>query len=65
MLEEPAKYHDAIADIKSKCKCGHTKVIPVYVDRIICNYCGHWIYRTPKLEFEYKLREEMKKNDNK
>lgn len=51
MLEEPAKYHDAIADIKTKCKCGHTKVIPVY--------------RTPKLEFEYKLREEMKKNDNK
>ena len=45
MLEKPAKYHDAIADIKSKCKCGHTKVIPVYVDRILCNYCGHWIYR--------------------
>ena len=41
MLEKPAKYHDAIADIKSKCKCGHTKVIPVYVDRILCNYCGH------------------------
>ena len=65
-VENPMKYHNKIANIKHKCKhCGHTIIIPEFVDRNLCDHCGHWIYRTPQLEFKYKLRKEMKKNDNK
>lgn len=64
-LENPTKYYEKISDVKHKCKCSHTVIIPEFIDRQLCDYCGHWIYRNPKLEFEYKLREEMKKNDNK
>ena len=40
---------------------GHVVVIPTYKDRTLCSYCGFWVYKTPKLEFEYKLKEKMKK----
>ena len=50
--------------LKRKCKhCGRRKVIPVYVDRILCDWCGLWIYREPNIEFKYKLEEQMKRKD--
>ena len=59
--ENPKKYHEKICKIKHTCKCGHVVMIPVYKDRTLCSYCGFWVYKTPKLEFEYKLKEKMKK----
>ncbi len=59
--ENPVKYHEKIQAIKHTCKCGHVVIIPVYKDRTLCGHCGFWVYKTPKLEFEYKLKEKMKK----
>lgn len=59
--ENPVKYHNKISTIKHTCKCGHVVVIPTYKDRTLCGHCGFWVYKTPKLEFEYKLKEKMKK----
>ena len=59
--ENPVKYHNKICKIKHTCKCGHVVIIPVYKDRTLCGHCGFWVYKTPKLEFEYKLKEKMKK----
>ena len=43
-----------------KCKfCGHT-ILPGK-DRGICTHCGHWCYKNEKVEFRYKLLENMKK----
>ena len=54
---------NAKSDLKKQCKqCGRKKVIPVYVDRLLCDWCGSWIYRTPSIEFKYKLEKEMKRN---
>ena len=54
------KLDDEIATLKVKCKhCGHTMPI-VFTDRTICTHCGYWVYKTPQLEFEYKLKEKMK-----
>lgn len=61
MAEHPEKYENAIAGIKVKCKCSHVLVFPVFRDKLICNYCHNAVYRTPKIEFEYKLKEAMKK----
>ena len=59
--ENPVKYHNKICKIKHTCKCGHVVIIPVYKNRTLCGHCGVWVYKTPKLEFEYKLKEKMKK----
>ena len=39
------------------CKCGHSVVIKPIVDRILCSYCGYWIYRTPEIEKKYKQQD--------
>lgn len=54
------KYEDEMAKLKVKCKhCGHTKVIPKFLDKVICNWCGHAVYRDPKKEFEERLRSRL------
>jgi len=43
------------------CSCGHSVPIPKWLDRKMCSWCNHWVYRTPELEEKYK--EEQKKKD--
>ena len=31
------------------------------IKKYLYGHCGFWVYKTPKLEFEYKLKEKMKK----
>ena len=40
---------------KIKCKCGHTQLLGNQ-DRVICDWCKHWIYKDKRTEFKYKLR---------
>ena len=44
-----------------KCKCGHSVIFPNKEDRIICGWCGHYVYKNDKAKFKYKLKEEMNK----
>ena len=46
-----------------RCKCSHTFVIG-NVDRALCSHCGNWVYKTPEIEFKYKLQEKMKGKKN-
>lgn len=59
--KEDTKIFNSLAKCKVKCKCGHSIVMPK-ADRTICSHCGHWIYRTPAIEFRYKMKERMKKD---
>ncbi len=62
-IKERFKSADAKSSLKKQCKqCGRKKVIPKYVDRLLCDWCGHWIYREPSIEFKYMLEEQMKRN---
>ena len=58
--KELNKLENVRQEMTVTCKCGHRVLFQVQTDRIICTYCGNWVYRTPKLEFEYKLKEKMK-----
>ena len=49
--------------LKVKCECGHTKIMPVYQDTAICEFCKRKIYNNTKMYFMYKLRKEIKKNE--
>ena len=56
------KNHDKLSKLNVKCKnCGHT-VFPAR-DRIICSYCGSWVYKSDKIEFKYKFKEIAKNID--
>lgn len=43
-----------------KCKCSHSVVITKQ-DRVLCTYCGNYVYKNKKIEFRYKLRERLSK----
>ena len=44
------------------CKCGH--VIYFYnKKKVLCNWCGTFVYKNEKVEFKDKLLKEMRKNE--
>lgn len=49
-----------LEELKVKCECGHSMVMPVYIDSKICSYCGKKVKNNTKLYFMYKLRKELK-----
>ena len=43
------------AQFKVKCKCGHTVLISPVKSKILCSFCGNYVYRDKKIEFMEKL----------
>lgn len=43
--------------VKVRCSCGRRVIIPVWVDKQLCDWCGHYVYRDKKLEFKEKLKQ--------
>lgn len=54
---------DIQSKYKIRCKCGHIMVL-VGKDRKMCRWCGHWVYKSPQIEFRYKLTDKLKKEAN-
>lgn len=51
------KLASIISENSVKCSCTHTIAIPHHLDRVICGWCGHWVYKTKELEEEYKKKD--------
>ena len=47
-----------------KCGC-RSNLMPNRKDRVLCNWCKNYVYRTPEIEFRYKLKEQIRKRENK
>lgn len=48
--------------VKYTCKCGHRVIIPRLVDKQICGWCGQYVFKSKKDEFEYRMQEQMKRS---
>ena len=48
---------------KRYCKCGHSVVFPKTskTDKMICSFCGKYIFKNDLLEFEYRIKEKFRK----
>lgn len=44
----------------TKCKCGHTNFLGSR-DKIICSWCGSYVFRNKRTEFIYRIGELLKK----
>lgn len=51
---------DEYDKVKYKCSCGHKVIIPQWVDKSVCDWCGKFVFKDKKQEFEYRLREKLK-----
>lgn len=54
--DELAKVYDMLQDYVVKCKCSHTILMNGKADRVICRYCGNYVYKDKKTEFKYRMK---------
>lgn len=59
-FKQMRKFEEVRSQLKVQCKCGTKTIIPMFMDRLICRNCGHWVYRDKKKEFQDKMREILK-----
>lgn len=45
---------------KYYCKCGHSVIISPRKNKVLCNWCGHWVFKSEREEFKYRIGELMK-----
>lgn len=59
--KEIIKYAEEISKGKVKCKCGHSVIMPPKFNKVICDWCGNYVFRDKKAEFEYRFKEKLNK----
>lgn len=63
--KEIEKEDHVFADYKVKCKCSHVVIMPYRHKKVLCDFCGCYIYRDKKDEFKDRLREKLKNEKEK
>lgn len=58
--KELTHYLEDTRKCRSKCKCGHTMLIPCFMKFRICNHCGNKVY-TRKQNFITNLQKALAK----
>lgn len=57
--ENPKKYAEMLSKGRKKCNCGHTIMFPSCVDWVLCGWCGNYVFKDKKTEFQYRMKERM------
>lgn len=64
MVKHDIRRQEALAQIRHKCKCGHSVYISNRVDFVYCDYCFRRVYKNDFIEFKHKLYESCGKRIN-
>lgn len=59
-IKEFKKMTDEYEKVKYICKCGHRVVIPKWVDKQLCDWCGRYVFKDKRSEFKYRIKEAIK-----
>lgn len=59
--KEDTKLFKSLSDCCYKCSCGHSVIMTRKIDKVICSHCGNYVFKSKKDEFEFRLKEKMKK----
>lgn len=61
--KEDTKIMETLTKRSIKCKCGHS-INLFNTDRTVCSWCGSFVYKNPKAEFKYQLKEKLREVKN-
>lgn len=62
LIKEDKRKSEVYSQNKFKCKhCGHKQLIPKFMKKNLCDWCGHWVFRNEKDEFMFRMNEKLKK----
>lgn len=59
--EEFDRMTNELDKVKYECRCGHKEVITSTEDKKICSWCGRYIFRDKRDEFNYRISEQIKR----
>lgn len=59
--KQDTKRFESFFGCNYKCPCGHTVTMTSKVDKVICSHCGNYVFKNKKAEFDFRMREKMKK----
>ena len=59
--KEMDKYVDELQKHKYKCKCGHKVFMDKNKTKAVCDWCGRYVFKNKKDEFNYRMKEALKK----
>lgn len=51
---------DEYDKVKYMCKCGHRVIIPMWLDKQLCSWCGNYVFKNKVDEFKYRIGEKIK-----
>ena len=60
-IAEIIKYAHILTENSVKCKCGHTIAMNPKLNKEICSWCGNYVFKTKKDEFDYRTKGMLKK----
>ena len=60
-IKEYERMQDEYNKVKYECRCGHKVIIPKWVDKQICGWCGKYVFKSKEDEFKYRMKEVLKK----
>lgn len=46
--------------VKYTCKCGHRVIIPKWINKQVCSWCGYYVFKNNQEEFRYRVKEKIK-----
>lgn len=49
-------FNDASARTRV-CSCGHRVLLPIRKDKMICRWCGRYVFKDKRVEFIYRTKE--------
>ena len=55
-FENPTKFLDKYVQNKVKCKCGKTVEFWTSNKKVVCDWCGNYVFRTKKDEYDYRMK---------
>lgn len=57
--DEDSRMFQMYANYKKKCSCGHVVVMRPDIEKVICTFCGKYVFNKKEDEFKYRIKEKM------
>ena len=62
MFKHDEKAFNLYGNNRFYCLCGHSVTMPPKETRVLCSYCGYWVYRDKKQMFKERLKVKLNEN---
>lgn len=60
-IPQMKKLQEELSNHTYTCNCGHRVLILPQKDKVICNWCKHYVFKNKKDEFKYRINEKIRR----